>query len=168
MSDEGRAAHDASAAVMVEVNAALAPLGIGIARTAIGAAVRYTVLRMPAGEAATPVYYGPHACERCGRMIVKAAIEAGGQAFDPPPALLRVFRRGSEAGNVDVCYPATWRPHTCAAADVDAWAQMSAKIVEVPPDVTAALGPTTSKERDGRSAKRLMKMRRSYRPETAR
>jgi hypothetical protein len=58
-------------------------------------------------------YYGPHNCERCGATIVKASREEGGQSFDVPPLLLRVFQRGSEAGNPDVAYPMTWEPHVC-------------------------------------------------------
>ena len=59
------------------------------------------------------VFYGPHECSVCGETIVKGAIEDGGQALNPPELLLRIYRRGSEAGNVDVTYPMTWAPHNC-------------------------------------------------------
>ncbi len=57
------------------------------------------------------VWYGPHACEVCGAEIVKAAIEDGGAMFDVPERLKRIYHRGSESGDVDVCYPMTWPPH---------------------------------------------------------
>ena len=45
------------------------------------------------------IYYGPHACERCGRMICKMALENGGNAFDYPDGPI---------------YPNTeWHPHVC-------------------------------------------------------
>lgn len=51
----------------------------------------------------TLVYYGPHECGRCGRLIVKAAREQGGAEYDYP--------RGPEP-----IYPNTrWRPHDCPA-----------------------------------------------------
>ena len=59
------------------------------------------------------IYYGPHACEICGQTIVKQAREEGGASFDPPPLLMRIFYRGSEAGNPDVAYPMVWTPHVC-------------------------------------------------------
>jgi hypothetical protein len=30
------------------------------------------------------VFYGPYACPDCGRQIVKAALQSGGQEFDAP------------------------------------------------------------------------------------
>lgn len=59
------------------------------------------------------VWYGPHACESCGSEIVRAARENGGESFDVPAHLMRVFRRGAEAGNPDIAYPTMWKPHTC-------------------------------------------------------
>lgn len=56
-------------------------------------------------------WYGPHACGVCGVTIVKAATEQGGAELEPPESLMRVFRRGSETGNVDLVYPQTWTPH---------------------------------------------------------
>ncbi len=58
-------------------------------------------------------YYGPHNCETCGQTIVKQAREDGSAAFDVPELLMRIFRRGAEAGNPDVAYPMTWTPHVC-------------------------------------------------------
>lgn len=50
------------------------------------------------------VYYGPHACENCGRMIAKMGKEFGGNAFDYPDGPI---------------YPNTeWHPHVCNPADV--------------------------------------------------
>ena len=57
------------------------------------------------------VWYGPHACSVCGSTIVKAAREEGGMELDPPERLLRVYQRGAESGDVEVVYPAEWRPH---------------------------------------------------------
>jgi hypothetical protein len=48
----------------------------------------------------TIVYYGPHECDECGQMIVRAALERGGQKFDVP--------------EVSFLYPNTlWSPHVC-------------------------------------------------------
>lgn len=58
------------------------------------------------------IWYGPHACAVCGVIIVKMAIEQGGQELEPPEALLRVFHRGSESSNQELVYPMTWAPHT--------------------------------------------------------
>lgn len=45
------------------------------------------------------VFYGPHRCEDCGKMIVRSAREQGGKAYDYPVALP---------------YPNTeWRLHEC-------------------------------------------------------
>jgi hypothetical protein len=30
------------------------------------------------------VFYGPHLCQKCGRMIVRASFEDGGESFDQP------------------------------------------------------------------------------------
>lgn len=57
------------------------------------------------------VWYGPHECAVCGITIVKQAVEAGGAEYEPPDALMRVYRRGAECGNVDVVYPAIWKAH---------------------------------------------------------
>ncbi len=57
------------------------------------------------------VWYGPHACSVCGVVIVKAAAESGGEELEPPARLMRVYQRGSESGDVDLVYPATWKPH---------------------------------------------------------
>lgn len=55
----------------------------------------------------TLVYYGPHECGRCGRLIVKAAFEQGGAEFDYP--------------RHDPIYPNTrWTPHACDPADIAA------------------------------------------------
>jgi len=48
------------------------------------------------------VYYGPHACENCGAMIVKMGHEWGGTAFTNPNGPI---------------YPNTeWHPHVCDPA----------------------------------------------------
>lgn len=57
------------------------------------------------------VWYGPHACSVCGVTIVKAAAESGGEELEPPKRLMRAFHRGSESGDPDLVYPATWKPH---------------------------------------------------------
>lgn len=45
------------------------------------------------------VYYGPHACENCGAMIVKMGHEFGGNSFNQPDGPI---------------YPNTeWYPHVC-------------------------------------------------------
>jgi hypothetical protein len=45
------------------------------------------------------IFYGPHGCDRCGRMIAKASLEQGGRAYNYP------------SGNI---YPNTeWEPHVC-------------------------------------------------------
>lgn len=59
----------------------------------------------------TIVWYGPHACEVCGVVIVKAAIEQGGEELEPPNILMRVFRMGAESGNPDIVYPLAWKKH---------------------------------------------------------
>jgi len=79
-------------------------------------------------EETTMTYYGPHDCEHCGHTIVKAAREDGGAAFDVPSHLLRIFQRGSEAGNVDVAYPVVWVPHVCQPSD-----RPNAHVQEDPP-----------------------------------
>jgi hypothetical protein len=46
------------------------------------------------------IFYGPHGCDRCGRMIAKASLEQGGRAYNYP------------SGNI---YPNTeWEPHVCS------------------------------------------------------
>lgn len=57
------------------------------------------------------VWYGPHECNVCGVTIVKAALEDGGAEFEPPERLIRVYRRGSEAFDVNLVYPMTWKAH---------------------------------------------------------
>lgn len=57
------------------------------------------------------IWYGPHSCSVCGVIIVKAAMESGGEELEPPARLLRVFNRGSESGDPDLVYPTTWKPH---------------------------------------------------------
>lgn len=48
------------------------------------------------------VYYGPHACENCGVLIVKMGTEWGGTAFTNPEGPI---------------YPNTeWHPHVCDPA----------------------------------------------------
>ena len=76
-------------------------------------ALRPSLLTPREKEKDIMTYYGPHNCEHCGATIVKASREEGGKSFDPPPLLLRVFQRGSEAGNPDVAYPMAWTPHVC-------------------------------------------------------
>lgn len=45
------------------------------------------------------VYYGPHSCDECGEMVVKAGREFGGTVFSQPDGPI---------------YPNTeWRPHLC-------------------------------------------------------
>ena len=64
-------------------------------------------------EANETVFYGPHACDECGAEIVRAELARGGQKYDIPAHLARVFHRGAESGNVDVVYPTVWAPHVC-------------------------------------------------------
>lgn len=53
-------------------------------------------------------YYGPHACENCGAMVVKAGKEWGGTVFTAPKGPV---------------YPNTeWHPHVCDPAAVRALA----------------------------------------------
>ena len=59
-------------------------------------------------------WYGPHGCRVCGVTIVKAAREDGGAEFEPPDRLMRAYRRGCEAFDVDLVYPMTWTPHVHA------------------------------------------------------
>lgn len=66
-------------------------------------------------------WYGPHTCDQCGAPIVRAALEAGGAAFNVPQRLLTIYRRGSENGDPALCYPMTWAPHVCVPAAVDAY-----------------------------------------------
>lgn len=50
------------------------------------------------------VYYGPHACDNCGRMICKMGYEFGGSSFNYPNGPI---------------YPNTeWHPHVCDPRDV--------------------------------------------------
>lgn len=68
------------------------------------------------------VFYGPHDCARgCGKTIVKAAIEQGGEEFDQPEGPI---------------YPNTvWGRHTCEKAEqpgVDA-----TKVVDAAPTPAA-------------------------------
>lgn len=73
---------------------------------------------METNDAAKPiVWYGPHACSDCGVLIIKAAHDQGGEELEPPARLLRVFHRGSEAGDPDLVYPHAWAPHVHLAAD---------------------------------------------------
>lgn len=45
------------------------------------------------------IYYGPHACDNCGSMVVKMGREFGGNTFDNPSGPI---------------YPNTeWYPHVC-------------------------------------------------------
>jgi hypothetical protein len=78
-------------------------------------ALRQTPIGNEKGEQMTEtndvIYYGPHACSVCGETIVKASAEHGGAEFDPPAALMRIYQRGAESGNVDIVYPQTWKPH---------------------------------------------------------
>lgn len=67
------------------------------------------------GDEAT-IWYGPHQCEACGEWIVRAELARGGEKFDPPAHLFRVFQRGAESGNPAVAYPAVWKPHVCKPA----------------------------------------------------
>lgn len=49
------------------------------------------------------VFYGPHACEVCGKLIVKASNASGGEAFDQP-----------QGG----AYPNTvWEKHKCLSSE---------------------------------------------------
>lgn len=57
------------------------------------------------------VWYGPHECGVCGVIIIKAALDQGGEEFEPPPILKRVFDRGSECGNPNIAYPMIWKHH---------------------------------------------------------
>lgn len=59
-------------------------------------------------------FYGPHECDECGAMIVRASLESGGRKFDVPERLLRVFMRGSEAGDPEISYPQAWAQHVCS------------------------------------------------------
>lgn len=45
------------------------------------------------------IYYGPHACDKCGKMICRLALEQGGEKFDYPEGPV---------------YPnSKWNPHIC-------------------------------------------------------
>lgn len=66
------------------------------------------------------VWYGPHACAVCGVTIVKAAREQGGAEFEAPARLMRAFQRGSEAGDPELVYPMTWKPHVHAMTNAPA------------------------------------------------
>lgn len=57
------------------------------------------------------VWYGPHACEVCGATVIRAASEHGGERFDVPERLMRVYLRGSEAADPALVYPQQWVPH---------------------------------------------------------
>lgn len=58
------------------------------------------------------IYYGPHACENCGAMIVKMGAEWGGTAFTNPDGPI---------------YPNTeWHPHVCDPKLVRSRKSMSA------------------------------------------
>lgn len=63
------------------------------------------------GDGDEIVWYGPFACDVCGVTIVKAANKQGGAELEAPERLMRVFHRGSEAGDVQVVYPMTWKSH---------------------------------------------------------
>jgi len=78
------------------------------------------------------IYYGPHSCSNCGRMICKMGTEFGGNAFDYPEGPI---------------YPnSEWHPHVCDPADVSDWnvnrkkldAEMAAQhpLVSVPVNLT--------------------------------
>lgn len=47
---------------------------------AIGKSIDYFELRKQIGDWVS-TYYGPHACSKCGEMIIKQAIEQGGREF---------------------------------------------------------------------------------------
>lgn len=50
------------------------------------------------------IYYGPHACEECGALICRVALEQGGDKFDYPTGIF---------------YPNTqWNHHECRQAAV--------------------------------------------------
>ena len=50
------------------------------------------------------IFYGPHPCSDCGKMICKASHTQGGEAFDYPD---------------DPIYPNTeWKRHNCAAKEI--------------------------------------------------
>lgn len=61
-------------------------------------------------------WYGPHACETCGETIVRAEIARGGQKFNVPLLLLRIFQRGAENGDPAIAYPQQWTEHVCTAS----------------------------------------------------
>jgi hypothetical protein len=51
------------------------------------------------------IFYGPHPCARCGKTIVKASYEQGGEEFDYPDGPI---------------YPNTeWHRHCCTVAEAD-------------------------------------------------
>jgi hypothetical protein len=50
------------------------------------------------------IYYGPHACDNCGRTVCRMGHEFGGNRFDYPNGPI---------------YPNTeWHPHVCNPKDV--------------------------------------------------
>jgi hypothetical protein len=71
------------------------------------------VSRLSALSDPTVTWYGPHSCETCGATIIRAALERGGEKFDPPTDLLDIFRNGSVAHRYDIPYPKVWTPHVC-------------------------------------------------------
>jgi hypothetical protein len=54
------------------------------------------------------IFYGPHPCSSCGKLIVRASLAQGGEAFDQPDGPI---------------YPNTpWQRHDCQPADASyAW-----------------------------------------------
>lgn len=66
------------------------------------------------------IYYGPHECTNCSRIICKMGSEFGGNAFDYPQGPV---------------YPNTeWHPHVCDQKDVE----LQAAKRESPPGVDSA------------------------------